>query len=238
MVVRVHAAKGLSSWLLVWCRPTAARISLSLTLSLTLIGGAIAQSGVANCGPIANHYGPFDYRTQKDRLKVVDEHHFTPEVEALIRGKSSLDIEADIAYTLHTSPNHHRALIAMTRLGEKRKMPKLPRAAYSIECYYDRAIRFVPNDTVVRALFAQYLAKNGRIGEALSQLDAAVTYAKDNPLSHYNIGLVYFDLGQYDKALVQAHKALELELDRTELSDLLKGVNQWREPAKQSPASN
>ena len=126
----------------------------------------------------------------------------------------------------------------MTRLSERAKLPKLPHAAYSVECYYNRAVRFAPDDTVVRALYAQYLAKNGRVNEALSELDVAVPYAKDNPFSHYNIGLVYFDLGQFDKALAQAHRALELEFEKTELSDLLKGVNRWREPAKQSRTLN
>lgn len=38
-------------------------------------------------------------------------------------------------------------------------------------------------------------------------------------------------MGQYDKALVQAHKALALGLERTELVDQLKAANQWQEPA-------
>lgn len=190
---------------------------------------AHAQNEVSVCGSIANHYGPYDYRTERDKLKIVEEFHFTPEVEALIRGKSGW-LEGDIAYTLHTSPNHHRALMAMARLAEKMKTSKLPHAAYSVGCYFDRAIRFRPDDTVVRVLYAQFLAKNGKPNESVQQLDIAVDYAKDNAFSHYNIGLAYFDIGQFDKALAQAHKAAAMGFDRTELAGLLKGVKKWQEP--------
>lgn len=190
---------------------------------------AYSQVDSNSCGPIANYYGPFDYRTQRDKLKIVEEYHFTPAVEALISGKSGA-IDGDISYTLLTSPNHHRALIAMTRLAEKMKMPKLLNAAYSVDCYYDRAIRFKPDDTIVRILYSQYLHRHDRANEATQHLDIAVGYAKDNAFSHYNIGLAYFDLGQFDKALVQAHRAMALGFDRTELTDRLKGANKWHEP--------
>jgi hypothetical protein len=55
----------------------------------------------------------------------------------------------------------------------------------------------------------------------------AVEYAKDNPFSHFNIGLVYFDLKEYDRALAQAHKAQELGYTRTDLMDRLRSVNKW-----------
>ncbi len=194
-------------------------------------GHAHAQGAPNSCGSIANHYGPFDYRTHRDQLKIVEEYHFTPEVEALIRGHTASNPGPDIAYTLHTSPNHVRALMALVRLGDKMKTTQPAGVAYPVECYFDRAIRFAPDDTVVRILYAQFLSKHDRTGEALKQLEVAVSYAKDNGFSHYNIGLAYFDLKQYDKALAQAHKAAALGFERTELPDLLKGVNKWHEPA-------
>ena len=189
---------------------------------------AQADADASNCGPLANHYGPFDYRTQQDKLKIVEDSHFTPQVEALIKGSSGA-IEADIGYTLTAFPNHPRALMAMARLGEKLKTPHPRYTRYSVACYFDRAIRFAPSDTVVRILYARFLAKQARLSDALTQLDVAATQAKDNPFSHYNIGLAFFDLGQYDKALVQAHSAAAMGFERTELMDKLKGVNQWQE---------
>lgn len=204
-------------------------MTFALCASAMWVTQAHSQGDPNNCGPIANHYGPYDYRTQRQNLKIVEDFHFTPEVDALIGGKSGY-LGADIAYTLHTSPNHHRALIAMVRLGEKMKTPQPKHVRYPVECYFDRAIRFAPNDTVVRILYAQFLAKHGRTNESLQQLEAAVFHAKDNPFSHYNIGLMYFDLGRFDKALTQAHKAAALGFEKTELADLLKRANKWQEP--------
>lgn len=209
---------------------------------LVLCAGAMwatqarAQVDSNTCGPITNHYGPFDYRTQKGSLKIVEESHFTPEVEALIRGKSGY-LDSDIAYTLHTSPNHHRALISLTRLAERLKTTQPAHLVRPVECYFERAIRFRADDTVVRILYAQFLTKGGRKEEALYQLDTAVIYAKDKAFSHYNIGLAYFDMGQFDKALAQAHTATALGFDRTALADQLKSVNKWQEPVPtQEPA--
>ena len=47
---------------------------------------ASVLSQPTQCGSIANAYGPYDYRTDRDALPIVDGAHFTPIVEALIRG--------------------------------------------------------------------------------------------------------------------------------------------------------
>ncbi len=80
-------------------------------------------------------------------------------------------------------------------------------------------------------LYAQYLHKHKRTPEALAQLQVASDLAKDNGFTHYNIGLVYFEMGQYDLALAQAHKAKALGFDQPELAQMLTAKNQWKEPA-------
>lgn len=212
-----------------------------LVLVFVLLAGAMAATPAhsqadptGGCGPLANHYGPFDYRTQRDRLAIVEIAHFTPEVAALIRGNTG-SIGGDLGYTLRTSPNHLRALMAMARLAERLKTPEIPDMHYSVECYFNRAIRFAPDDPLVRIVYAQYLAKNKKMDAALKELQEADFYAKDNGFTHYNIGLVYFDLKQYDKARAQAHKALQLGFNGTALADKLKSVNEWKEPIILNP---
>jgi tetratricopeptide (TPR) repeat protein len=190
----------------------------------------VAQAQDA-CGPLANHYGPFDYRTQRDKLKIVEDYHFNAGVEALVRGQSGNSVAADLSYLMRTSPNHHRGLMAVVRLGEQSKNPHPRNLQYSVECYFDRAIRFQRDDNVVRVLYAQYLGKRGRADQARQQLAAAIEMAKDNPLSHYNIGLMYFDLGAYDEALTQAHRARALGMERDELEKMLRSRNKWKDPA-------
>lgn len=211
-------------------------VGLTIGLLISSLGAtqALAQSGNAACGSLsqgAAGYGPYDYRTDKPKLGVVEQYHFTPSVEALTRGSTNVLPGADLDYTLRAIPNHYRALMALMRYGEKMKSPQPPGMRYPVECYFDRALRFRPDDTIVRMLYATFLSKNARKPEAIQQLEQATAAAKDNAFSHYNIGLIYFDLKEYDKALIQAHKAISLGFPQTALRDQLKSVGKWTEPA-------
>ena len=208
---------------------------IGLAVYASSIGVAIA--GWDSCGSLKNHYGPYDYRTERTgKLRIVEQFHFTPEVEALIRGHSGY-LGEDLDYTLRTSPNHHRALLALSRFGERTKSPQPPHLQWSIDCYFERATRFEPDDIVVHLLFAQYLGKTGRVQEATQRLGRAEELAKDDPLAHYNIGLIYFELKEYDRALVEAHRAIRLGYLRAELPDMLRSVGKWREPASDTAAT-
>ena len=222
-------------------------------LILLLAGAPVFAQVDANlCGPIeGNHYGPYDYRpdhfvgrpgdqeTHSYKRMLVDGAHFTPRVENLIGAQSGGQVGppgADLNYTLRAFPNHHRALMAVMRYGEKKKSEKPAGLSMVIECYFERAARFKPDDTIVKMLYATYLIKHNRVPEAVGQLERATVLAKDAAFTHYNIGLVYFDMKNYGKALVQAHEAIALGFPRTELRDLLKGVNQWQEPKTEAKA--
>lgn len=217
-------------------------IRLNITFALWLAGLAVAffasssvfaQSDGGSCGPLSNgNNGPFDYRTDRDKYLIVTGAHFRPEVEMLVRGTTGEGPGGDLSYTLRAIPNNHRALIAMMRLGEKVKKPQPSGSQYTVECWFDRAIRFRPDDSIVRMIYSTYLNKNGRTTEATSQLEIATSFAKDNAFTHYNIGLHYFDLQNYDKALIQAHKAIELGFIQTALRDKLQSVGKWTEPAE------
>ena len=216
------------------------RIGRRILIILWMIASfnALAQNDAELCGSLRSHYGPFDYRTHRGEvLDVVERHHFTPEVEGLMRGKSSDNIGADLSYTLGTFPNHHRALMSMMKFGEKLKSPQPPHAAYSVECYFLRALRFQPDDTTVRLMYANYLTRNSRFAESRRTLEDVAKAAGDNPFTHYNMGLIYFDMKDYEHALDKAHQALALGFPRTELRDKLTGAHRWRAPVS-SPSSD
>lgn len=196
---------------------------------------ALAQDGP--CGnPFRNHFGPYDYRTANaDTKTMVERVHFTPGVEAMTKPGTTTyaAMAGDVGYTLHVFPNHHRALLTMQRLGEKYKTDQPEGAKFTVECYFERAVLFRPDDTVARALYAQYLVKHGRKPQALQQLAFAVEQAKDRPLSHYNLGLVYLEMGEYELALKQAHDAKRLGLEnRPQLEERLRKAGKWRDPAE------
>ncbi len=204
---------------------------LGLWLAFFSGSSSFAQNA-GNCGALSSpgQYGPFDYRSDRAPQAIVLSVHFTPPVEALIRGATHRDPGGDIDYTLRAIPNHHRALISMMRLGEREKKQTPTGSRYTVECWFERAIRFRPDDSIVRMIYSTYLNKNGQKPEATAQLEIAKTYAKDDPFTHYNIGLHHFDLKNYDKALIQAHRAIELGFTQTALRDQLQSVNAWSEP--------
>lgn len=181
------------------------------------------------CGSLQNAYGPFDYRTDKDKLPIVLGAHFTPEVENLIKGRSGR-LGGDIDYTLRAIPNNPRALMAMIRLGEKDRTTKPAGAHYSVECYLYRAVKFRDNDAMVKMIYAVYLAKKGRNNEALKYLSEANELGEESANLYYNIGLVYLDLNQFDKALDYAHRAYKMGFPLPGLRDRLKKAGKWSEP--------
>jgi hypothetical protein len=183
------------------------------------------------CGPLnIGAFGrPLDFRTEKHSLEIVERAHFTPNVENVITGQTGL-IGGDLDYTLRASPNHHRALMSLIRLGEKHKSERPPGLRYSIPCYFNRAIRFVPDDEVVRMIFAIYLVKKGKNKEALDELTYAKDRGADDANFNYNLGLVYLSLGKYDEALIYAHKAYIAGFPLPGLKDKLKRAGKWKEP--------
>ncbi len=200
-------------------------------------GHGLTVAQTSSCGPLTNGYGPYDYRRQSpSSLAIVENYHFKPETESMLRGITG-PAGTDIAYTLRVFPNHHRALLAMIRLGDKEKSPQPRGSEYSVECWLERAVRYTPDDTVARLIYAQFLAKTNRVQEAAAQLEKAENAALDNPLSHYNIGLLYFEIKNYDKALTQAHKALAMGLPKQDLAESLRKVGKWQDPPAQEPAT-
>ena len=203
-------------------------LPLKLMLAVVVTIAMTEAAGFEACGPIENAYGPFDYRTEHDKLVIVERVHFDSGVENLQRGNTSY-LGGDIDYTLRASPNHARALMAITRLAQREKTDQPGGAHYTVACYFDRAVRFAPDDPTVRTLFAIYLNKKGRQTDAITQLQEAEKHAGDSPNIAYNLGLVYLDLGDFDEALRYAHIAYRAGFPLPGLRDRLKRAGKWRE---------
>lgn len=207
-----------------------------LLVGLQCLSSAHAQETA--CGSFENNYGPYDYRTDRDRLPIVDKHHFFESVRALtFRVDGTGTLAGHLQYVLRAFPNHHPALATIVRYGQRMKSRKPPEFDYSIDCYFERALRFRRDDYIARLLFADYLGKTGRANEAVEQIGYAKSLSKDNPLTQYNIGMLYFELGRYDDALKQAHEAMAMGMSNPELKTKLVSIGRWAEPAPTPAAS-
>jgi Flp pilus assembly protein TadD len=168
-------------------------------LLLGLSAPARAQM-VQACGDLHNAYGPYDYSdpaVREEKLRIVENFHLTPNVEQL-RGGATSTIAGDLDYVLRASPNHYRALVAISKL--RLANGSMRGANYSVECYFDRAMRFRPEDATVRMLFANYLFKKGDKDGARDQYETALRLSPTAPEVNYDAGLFYFAIGEYARA--------------------------------------
>ncbi|MGL4407110.1 MAG: tetratricopeptide repeat protein [Zoogloea sp.] len=218
------------------------RVSLRRTLAfLALSLGALAGPALAgeyDCGPLTNHFGPFDYRTTPtERRLLVENAHFTPQVEQLRKGQSTDVIGLDINYTLSVFPNHPRALLSVMNLGLREKVAKPKGSGYTVDCWFDRAVRFRPDDATVRMLYGIHLMRSNRIKEGLEQLQLAEAGGGDDANLFYNMGLAYFSVNDYARALKYAHKAYALGFQLPGLRTKLQGVGKWSDAPPPAPAA-
>ena len=211
-------------------------------LPCVMFATAASAQQVPGCGALQNAFGPFDYRpdtyvyestykSHKALVNIVEQAHYTIETEMLSSRKSGLVVSpgADLSYTLRAFPNHHKALMTLIALSEKEKVDKPRDSIYTVDCWFRRAVAWKPDDNVAKMIYSTYLEKTNRRSEAEAQLEAAARQAGDNVFTHHNLGLVYFDMKMYDKALFHAHKTYGLGMTVPTLKEQLKSVGKWVE---------
>jgi tetratricopeptide (TPR) repeat protein len=189
-----------------------------------------ASQGFSDCGdPFKARYGPFDYRTATDAQKnIVESYHFTPEVESLQAGVSG-EIGGELDYTLRAFPNHPRALMALIRLGQRDKTTKPKGAGYTIECFVERAIQFRPDDAGIRQLRGIYYSMHRKHDQAIADFTTVIEQQPNNANAHYNLGLAYFEKGNYDLARDEVKRADAMGFPLKGLQNKLKAKGKWVE---------
>lgn len=181
------------------------------------------------CSGNTGAYGPFDYRQRsilKKELKIVEDYHFTREVESLIRGSTNTLPYSDLAYTLRAWPNHHRALHAIGRynLRVKRHKKRIPIAA---ECWFQRAIGFSPKDPTTYMLFAMYLHNSKKYKESEMNYEIALKMKPGDIQTHYNLGLLLVDMEQFDRAKNHAQIVYDQNFPLPGLKNKLAAAGYW-----------
>ncbi len=215
-------------------------IRWSLLMGLWLLGAIpLASFGQEDCiGRGFNLGHPIDdYRDLSEgvrhHLKLVENAHFTPTIEQLRFARAGGGtVAANIDYTLRRFPNHHRALYAATRLQRRDGPPPVtyrnPAGFYpSAECYLERAARFTPNDPMVHMIHGIHLHLTGHPQAALSAYKTSEKLYPDSPELQYNMGLLYYDMGQYDTAKKYALKAYKKGYPLPGLRLKLSKMDRW-----------
>jgi tetratricopeptide (TPR) repeat protein len=210
------------------------RASSSLILFVILVAAVPNAFSQQPCLPWpavnGDGIGPFSYADHKARARYlanVELHHFNQDVRTLRKGQSSAYPGNDLHFVLHRFPNHHPALDAMIRLAAKERKERPAGTPETVECYLYRATVFAPADAVAKGLYGVYLLKLGKRKAALEELTTANELRPDNGNVHYNLGLLYFDEKNYDKAKEHAKRAYELGFPLEGLKKKLQSVGAW-----------
>jgi hypothetical protein len=227
------------------------RSALVFVLIGTAAGAAHAQNrDPSNCGGLhpegsnMGMFGPYDYTNKanwKEKLPLVERHHFSTDVETLRRGITTRPPAPDLNYTLLAFPNHHRALVSLVNLSFREKTNKPKHMEYSVDCFFDRAMRFKPHDKRVQMIYGTYLMRNNKYKEALKFFDNAEDGLKGDPNFHYNRGLLHVELKQWDKAADDAAVAYSAGFNLPGLRDKLSRAGKWDEverKLKRSPTAS
>lgn len=202
------------------------RSSVLASLFVLMVISPPSVAGVHDCGVLQNHgdIGPWDYydpsssastgENPMGRIKRVENVHFKSGMRNLNTREYDIErLTSEITYTLAVFPNHPEALLAITRL-EKMVGGKLPQRAADVYkpkissyCFFDRALRFQPDQPGVRFSYAIYLHQQGKYAEALDNYKLAEKGFEENPFFQYNLGLLYSDMKNWPKAAEYAARA-------------------------------
>lgn len=195
----------------------------------------------ADCLPLhrVGKYGPFDYnQAPANQRQLVEGPHFSDHYLAYRLGKATAKISgghgtdtpaAGFSYTLWAFPNHPLALAAMEDLAIKHKSDMPPGAQLRVHCYFQRAVRFTPDDPVVRALYGYYYARRGKKEEAMAQLAKAESLDSGIPDVAVYSAFAYFEMKEFDKSLAAAKQAYQLGHQLPGLRNKLERAGKWRD---------
>lgn len=188
---------------------------LSLTIFCLMLLASTYVS--ASCNQMAWKRGkPFDYYATETRastatfrgglLHLVENYHLTPDVRNLVRGATGA-MPGDLLFVLNTIPNHPVALDAYSRYEHRyhesasfREQKFMDRPVHTADCLFQRADRVFPNMAETKVVWAIHRYRKGEYEESEDLLRQAIALQPNYVEAHYNLGLVYIELNQFELA--------------------------------------
>lgn len=211
-------------------------VVIGLSLLLCSLSAMAAQYSIG-CPTLRPSYGPYDYRNiTQEQIVLVEGAHFFPNVENLRAGTLHpnrgyvISLGKEIDYTLRAFPNHHRALMAMSRLAIRDKMDRPKGTSTTVDCYFKLAMDFRPDDSYVFLTYGIHLMRKGKTQEAIEYFDKAKELGDDSAMLNYNLGLAFFQAKRFDDSLAAAHRAYTAGFPLDGLRNMLKRAGKWSEP--------
>ncbi len=177
-------------------RPIAVLIAATAACFPTAVPGA---SVLGVCRPIITS-NEYDIRTArfshegKVDVEQAERVHFNYMESAFRSGEARRKpqvIWSELEYMVRRYPNHIGALSLLDRLSLMLNVEQLPGSLNSVDCHFQRALHFAPDDMGVKTVYAIYLLKRNRTQEAVDMFKQIESRQPDNANNHYNLGLAY-----------------------------------------------
>jgi tetratricopeptide (TPR) repeat protein len=213
-------------------------LAVLLLVLLTVMGPPPAMA--EDCGPVPlpGAAGPYDYVDSKFswNLNDISQNHWVPYQREMANNRLQHAL-AQLYYLLVRVPNHYPGLFELGRIAQLHPgvtyVPALAGMNETLafpatpECYFDRAFRYRPKDPTLRMLFGLYYHKIHKLQEAVVQYEKAEAMDPESSEIQYNMGLVYFDLKDYESAVSHAQKAYKLGYPLAGLRKKLVAAGKW-----------
>lgn len=184
-----------------------------------------SEADLSICGTLDRQFGVWDYANPAHRaryLNTVENRHFTERIRTLAGGETGPTPGGDLSYTLTWFPNHYQALDAMSRLSRQERTLQPRGSRHNLECWFDRAIRFRPEDAMVRVVQAFHHERWRQTDKAREAALAASALQPDDPETNYNLGLILVRLGEHELAHEHAKTAYAMGYPMPGLRNLLR----------------
>ena len=141
--------------------------------------------------------------------------------------------KSEFEFVLNYVPNDPQALSGLSEVCVRWKLPACDSA---MEQWFQRAIVRNPGASPSYVVQALFLHRKNKLEEAVKVYKQAIELAPDSINAHYNIGLAYTDLKQYDLANQHAQKSYALGVSLPGLRARLEKAGKWN-PNASLPAS-
>jgi tetratricopeptide (TPR) repeat protein len=207
---------------------------------LTKLSAPAAALLIVSAGAFAQGAGGFDYYAPRTdnaditRLKNVEGYHLAPGQSKMAR-REYYYAQQEFEFILHYYPNHPKGLSLLSDLCEKYGDKRCDAAA---EAWFDKAIKLNPEVGQTYLLYGIHLHRKRQLEQAVKAYRRAIELAPSSVNAHYNLGLAYVDLKQYDLANQHAQRSYQLGAYTPGLKNKLEKVGKWNPNVALAPTAD
>lgn len=188
-----------------------------VAISLTLSPAVVAQISDFD------FYAPRTTAHDIQRYDNVMSHHLAPGIEQTRLGQYTGAL-AHFEFILRYYSNQPQTLIALSELCDKWKSPVCDQAA---DRWFRKAIDRNPGASQSYVVMAMHLHRKNKLDEAVKYYKQAIDLAPNSINAHYNLGLAYTDLKQFELANQHAQVAYSRGVTLPALRTRLQKVGKW-----------